>query len=174
MRIPSFSGITFWRFLPRPGVAQHGNKLQLLRALRLARERLGDHVFTAESLRSLLGLYRAQGRRTEALELAREGVGMYRRLFDGDHARVAEALRVQGSLAVERAEQIGSYREAADMWARLEGEDGPQAVRLAISLARSLAADDQYAEALQLFEALAGTVPVAYGVMEGTPANTRL
>ncbi len=139
------------------------SKAPYMRALRLARERLGDHVFTAESLRSLLGLYRAQGRRTEALELAREGVGMYRRLFDGDHARVAEALRVQGSLAVERAEQIGSYREAADMWARLEGEDGPQAVRLAIRLARSLAADDQYAEALQLFEALAGTVPVAYG-----------
>jgi len=140
------------------------------RGYTIALERLGDHTLTASFFNQRAGLYVQQGRRADALEQARSAVAMNRRIHE-DHPAMAEALRIQGALAVEREEQAASYREAADMLVRLEGEEGPGAVRLTLSLARSLGAAGRHAEALALFQALERTVPVAYGSDHGyTPA----
>ncbi len=132
------------------------------RGFAISEARLGDHSLTASFLTRRAGLYQRQRRRIDALEQARAAVDMLRTVYS-DHPELGAALRLRGALAVERPEQLSSYREAAEMYTRLEGDDGLNAVRLTLSWARSLAAAGQPDPALRLFQSLARTVPVAYG-----------
>ncbi|MGI9626276.1 MAG: protein kinase domain-containing protein [Longimicrobiales bacterium] len=132
------------------------------RGLVIAEEKLGDHQLTGDLLRGRRNLYQIEGRRDEALAESRRIVALFKRMYD-DHPMLADELRQVGSLAVDRNEQTASYREAAEMLTRLEGEEGQGAVRLKLSLARSLAAGGRHQEALELFEGLQRTVPIAYG-----------
>lgn len=131
-------------------------------ALPIARAAVGQHDITDRILRQRIGILNALRRRPDALVLARELVDV-RRATLGEHPLLAEALRLRGTLSTNRSEQTASYREASAMLVRLEGEESPGAVRLTMSLARSLSAAGEYDEALELFEGLSSTVPVAYG-----------
>jgi serine/threonine-protein kinase len=147
--------------LARTGAPERADSV-LLAGLAIARARLGDHDITGYLLLQKGALLAQQGQRLPALEHVREAVQIYDRLYE-DHPQLAEALRHLGSLAVEAEEQTASYREAALMLTRLEGETGAGAVRLTISWARSLEAAGRHQEALDLFTSLAVTVPTAYG-----------
>lgn len=131
-------------------------------ALPIARAAVGQHDITDRLLRQQIGILNALRRRPEALSLARELVEV-RRATLGEHPLLAEALRLRGTLSTDPSEQTSSYREAADLLVRLEGPESPGAVRLSMSLARSLSAAGEHDEALALFEELARTVPIAYG-----------
>jgi tetratricopeptide (TPR) repeat protein len=133
------------------------------RALAIFQAQLGDHLLTARAQYFMATLRNAMRRRDESLEYARASVATFRKVLDGDHPELAEALRLVGTQATSRPEQIDAYREASEMLTRIEGEDGAGAVRLTLSLARALVADRQFEEALEAFQALARSVPVAYG-----------
>ena len=146
--------------LARTGEPARADSVLLL-GLAIARARLGDHDITGNILLLRGALLAQQGQSVPALEHVREAVQIYDRLY-GDHPQLAEALRQRGALAVDREEEIVSYREAALMLTRLEGETGPGSVRLTISWARSLEAAGRHQEALDLFRSLEVTVPTAY------------
>ncbi|MEZ4416064.1 MAG: serine/threonine-protein kinase [Gemmatimonadota bacterium] len=147
--------------LARTGEPERADSV-LERGLAIARARVGDHDVTGALLLQRGALQLQRGQRLPALEHAREAVRLYDRLYD-DHPQLAEALRQRGALAVEREEQTDSYRAAAEMLTRIEGETGQGAVRLTMSWARSLAAGGHPRQALELFTRLARTVPEAYG-----------
>jgi tetratricopeptide (TPR) repeat protein len=134
----------------------------LARGYAIAKERLGDHDLTGSFLFQRAALYRLQGRPEDALEQVREAVRLYGRLYD-DHPRLADALRRQGTFSDDPEEKIASFREAAQMMTRLEGEEGPGATRLTLEWARALVSGGRHSEALPLFETLERTLPAAYG-----------
>ncbi|NNF29082.1 MAG: tetratricopeptide repeat protein, partial [Gemmatimonadetes bacterium] len=148
--------------LGRLGRIQEADSV-LSRGYEIASTRLGDHPLTAYLLDQRRGLLQRDGRRPEALDLARRSLDMYRRLYADDHPDVATGLTRVGELATDPSEAVEAYEAAAGMLGRLEGEGGQGAVRATISLARALLADDRPAEALSLFDSLEASIPEAFG-----------
>ncbi|WP_242049113.1 tetratricopeptide repeat protein [Planktothrix sp. FACHB-1365] len=100
------------------------------------RQRLfkGDHPDLAGSLNNLAGLYKSQGKLSQAEPLHQQALAMWQRLFKGDHPNIAISLNnlaelyySQGKLS--QAEPL--YQQALAMWQRLFKGDHPN---IAISL----------------------------------------
>lgn len=137
------------------------------RALTIFEREVGEHLLTGRAEYFMSTLRNAMGDRQGSLDYARRSVRTFRAVFEGDHAELATAIQQVGARTTDRVEQVAAYRDASEMFERLEGVEGPNTVRLTMSLARSLLSDGRYAAALELFEQLVTTVPAAYGEDHG-------
>ncbi len=111
-------------------------------ALAVQRKLFGDEdVAVAESLSSLAGLLRVEGRLSEAEKLHREALAIRRKVFGNEHSKVATSVNSLGNLLRDQRKLVeaeGMHREALAMRRKIYGTDHPYVAQSLTHLAFGL------------------------------------
>ena len=120
----------------------------------------------ATSLNNLAGLYRRQGRYSEAEPLYKQALEMYKRLLGEEHPSVATSLNNLAGLYRRQgrySEAEPLYKQALEMYKRLLGEEHPSVATSLNNLAglyrrqgRYSEAEPLYKQALEMYKRLLG------------------
>ncbi|MEL6614772.1 MAG: serine/threonine-protein kinase, partial [Bacteroidota bacterium] len=147
------------------------------RVIAMRRQRLGDHVQTAQALNDYAALLLADDRGDEALALHREALAIRRRLLGDEHPHVAQSLSQVGWVLQTQgqyAEAEVLYREALDVRQAHFGDTHVSVANSLLMLGEASALQGETARGLGLVARGVRTMEAALGAQARSTHLARL
>ncbi|MGB6298160.1 MAG: CHAT domain-containing tetratricopeptide repeat protein [Rivularia sp. (in: cyanobacteria)] len=119
------------------------------KAIKLTREKIGEHKALADSLNNLAELYRIQGNYPEAQPLLIESTEMRKRLLGENHPDVAQSLNNLAAFYVIQgnySEAEDYFFQALDLWKIHLGEEDEEIATILNNIAEVYREQGRYAE----------------------------